>query len=310
MSIRKTFFDDVDKPLKYVLYSDTDSLYINVPSLEPKDPTDAVKFADQVGKELNSVIEDFTVNHLLKKMNVSPDHNMTFYKTELTAESILFLNVKKNYCYSATSKEGKVYDKPKIKYTGIPVVRNEYSGITKDFIRSLVEDIALSKEVNGKTDTTKALNNLATDTWNRLIEDSNKGDFSYIGSNGKWGTSEYKKEPAGLCGMRLYNTITQTDTFKQMSSGRFVPITIKNQKIFNDLVNPIKNTNPLYIKNTPFTSIKYLTVPYDYNKQELLDLMKRFTIKVDIDALWNKSVSKSAERIIEAIKQANGIPLK
>jgi DNA polymerase elongation subunit (family B) len=308
--IKKTFFDDVDNPLKYVLYSDTDSLYINVPSLKPKDPEEGVKFADQVGTELNDVIERFTVDHLLKKMNVAPEHNMTFYKTELTAESILFLDVKKNYAYAATSKEGRTYDTPKIKYTGIPVVRNEYSGVTKDFIRALVEDIALNKKINGKVDTTKALNDLANKSWNRIITDSKSGDFSYIGSNGKFGTGVYKKEPAGVVGMKLYNTLTQTETFKPMMAGKFVPINIKNQKIFNDLITPIKNRNELYIGPLPFANIRYMTVPYTYNKEELLELMKKFTIEVDIKALWAKSVSKSAERIIEAIKRSNGIPLK
>jgi hypothetical protein len=300
--IPKTFFHDTDKELSYILYSDTDSMYINIPKIKPTSSEDAVKHANAVSIELNDIIRSYLNNALLPKMNVSAENNQTFFKNELTASSIIFLEVKKNYAYKITSKEGIIFPKPKVKYTGIPIVRSDCAKMTQDLIRVLIEDIALSDLK--KEERLTSIDKIGRETFEKAKEDISNCEFHYIGVPSKWGGTNYVKEPSEIVGMRLYNTITETETFKKMTSGFSIPITIEDYKVFNSKVEKIKNSNDNYIGNIPLANLTYLVFPYTYDKEQIKLLLEEYKIKIEIKKVWDKIINKSVERILETIKNS------
>jgi hypothetical protein len=296
------FITKVENKLNYILYTDTDSLFINVPEIKPESIKEAVEIAQDLSEEINQVIQDYNINHLFPKMGISAEHNKTFYKTELVIESMILLDSKKNYAYNLVAKEGKIFDKPDTKYTGIPVVRTDYSKFTRDFIRQIVEKIALNK--NRTESGNSLLQKIAKEFYTRLEEDIEKYDFTYIGTPCKWNSS-YKdnKMPFQVIGMQLYNTIIGEAIFSPLSAGVHVPIIIENHNKFNDMTISIKNKDPRFIKNTPLSNLTKLVVPYGYDIEKLRSKMISHTIKVDKNETWSVLYSKVAERIVDLIKK-------
>lgn len=286
----------------YVIYGDTDSMYINIPEIKPKTTEEAITAANTISKEINDIITDFTNEIILKKLNVDKKYNHTDYKTELVASSILLMDIKKNYAYKIIAEKGKVFKNPKIEYKGIPVVRVDYSKFTQDLIRTLIDDIVLSPD-DENANTIDKLRKLLQEKQLLLKKCISELNIEYIGSPGKWSLSnEYKLEPYHLTAMRLYNSITETETFKEGTSGYSLPVVLEVQSKINMKINSIGKNSYYLDPNTPISKLTYLTLPYHVNKNKLLKLMSDFDISLDFEVLWDKLFSKSAQRICEIIK--------
>ncbi len=306
MILPKNFFEDTEKQLEHVLYSDTDSMYIHVPSIKPKTSEEAVQKANQVSTEINNIVSRFLETNLLPKMNINPSHNQTFFKNELTASAIIFLDVKKNYAYKITSKENIIYDKPKIKYTGIPIVRSDSSKFTRELIRYLIEEIALLDGLT-KEIINQKLQDYGHLMFNKLKEEVENYKFHDLGIPCKWGGTDYVEESSSIIGMRLYNTITQSETFKRLVSGYRIPINIDDLKTFNNKIEPLKNKHENYIGNTPTSNLTFLTFPYSYDPDNIKNVLKDFKITIDPLKVWVSVITKPVERITETIKKSVGL---
>ena len=66
-NIPKTFWKDMESPgfFNYIIYGDTDSLYINLPNVKYDTTEEAVKIADKVSKEINEMIAEYTNSEIL-----------------------------------------------------------------------------------------------------------------------------------------------------------------------------------------------------------------------------------------------------
>ncbi|RLA83400.1 MAG: hypothetical protein DRG78_04430 [Epsilonproteobacteria bacterium] len=302
ISINENFWSNVEKDLKYVLYTDTDSLFLNVPKLVPKSPEQALEFADMLGVEINAVIEDFTINGILAKLGIGADQNQTFYKTELVADSILFVDVKKNYAYTELAHKGKINSEPRIEYTGIPVVKSNFSKLSQNIIKELVENIGLSKNVTSAAQVKSAINDLGQEFVGRINELSDKGELTEVGVPCKWGSGSYKSEPAAVIAMRLYNTIFNVELFRPMGSALHVPIIVHNPKLLETYINPIKETSMFYLNKIPTTNLTYLAVPYDHDPEVIKAKLAELHIEIDKVKLWEIVYGKTAQRIVNTIK--------
>lgn len=296
MSIPANFWSEVEKPLQFVLYSDTDSLYINVPSIVPIDTEDAIKHADKLSTEINNVIQGFMNSVLLPKQGVTPDFNKTYFKTELTADAIMFLDTKKNYAYRQTSKKG-FETEPKVKYTGISVVKSDTAKFTADIIREIVENIAMKSDLKNPIGELQIVAKKFSDLMHTHAKEFK---FQFIGKPCKWGSGTYVRDTNTITAMKLYNTITETETFKPMTSGFSFPINLKNYAHFTKLAK--RDLNPFTIGKTPLMNLTYLAVPYNYEPQKIRTAMEQFGITIDTTQMWEILYNKVARRIVDTIK--------
>jgi hypothetical protein len=283
-----------------ILVHNTDSLYINIPNLKPKTPQEAVEVSDNISRKINDIITDYTNDVLLKKLNVDKKHNHTDYKTELVASAMLLMDVKKNYAYKVIAEKGEVFNTPKIEYKGIPVVRIDFSKFTQEFIRRLVEDIALNEDTS--INTFNALLKLTEERNSTLKQAISDLNVSYIGVPGKWKSTDYKSEPYHMTGMRLYNSISKTETFKEMSSCYSIPISLKNKVQIKNYLNKLEK-NKFYLNpDIDLDKLNYLSFPYSFDKLKVLKLMNDFNLTIEFKEVWDVAFSKTLQRLCDIIK--------
>lgn len=299
------FFQAVETAMKYVIYGDTDSLYINIPGLIPNTAEEALQHADEIGYEINQQINHFTENFLLPKMGIDPKYNETLFKTELVCDGMLLLPVKKNYAYSLLAIEGKIMDEQTIEYTGI-VKKSDIPPLTKQFIKDMVEKVIFNKELLGKNLVTE-INNLAikyNTELNNLIDNLNLLPFA---TPKKWG-SGYNKErtPWQVTAMQLYNTIMDEHVFSPMAAGMVVPIQITQPIEFETKIASFRQKHRRYIGDTPINNLTRIAVPYSYDTKRLSQALNYYGIAIDKNACWGLVLNKVSMHIIETVKKHNG----
>lgn len=303
MKLKHSFYEDVEKDMKYVLYSDTDSLYINLQNYKVDNLEDSIKKGYDISDLINGAIQEYVNGTLIKKMGIAAIHNQIDFKTEYLIGSLILLDVKKNYAYKLVAKEGNILPVPKIEYTGIPVVKTDSSKFTQNFIRSLVEDIALNDKLD-QNQLHQMANTIIIKKHSEMEDAIHQLDFALIGSPKKWGSRKYVKDPYQVVGMKLWNTLTSDNFFTPASSGLHIPIIIRSINNFNKLINDNKFINEYTIGNTQLSLLTSLVVPYKYDKSQIQDLFSTYNISIDNESLWEKRLyNVTARRILNVIKK-------
>jgi len=293
------FFQNVERAMKYVIYGDTDSLYINVPTLIPETPEEALRLSEEIGEEINQQITHYTENILLPKMGIESDYNETLFKTELVCDGMLLLPVKKNYAYSLLAIEGKITSG--IEYTGI-IKKSDIPPLTKDFIRSIIEDVIFNKEFRGQK-LLNPINELAMQynaKLKALIADLNVQPFA---TPKKWGSGHKKdRTPWQVTAMQLYNTIMDEHIFSPMAAGMTVPIAIANPVDFDNKISALRHKHRRYIGDTPLNNLTKLAIPYSYDPVKLKQVINYYGITIDENLCWGLVLNKVSKHIIETVR--------
>lgn len=300
--ISPTFWKDVEDPAKteYVIYGDTDSIHIHSPNEIYTSSKEATDKAELLANEINGVITNLLNNHLLVKMNVNRDYNKTFFKTESVISKMILLEAKKNYAYLEISKKGKIHESPKVKYVGIPVVRSDYSKFTQDFIKFLVEKIAFNSEIYGQN-ISDIIISVINDKKQELENKLKNFDYKYIATPGRWKVSNsYSSTPFTVIGMQLYNTVTNTETFRPGLNGLSFPIKVIDIEKFKESIKPLK-ASKYFLKNVPLSKINYITLPTNYEIDIVTKIFNNCSIKIDEDIVWDKSFGTVAKNIARVI---------
>lgn len=240
-----------------------------------------MKIADDAAEGINTAILKYLNEYLLPKSNIPIDNNTTFFKSEMLFDSIMFLDVKKNYAYRILAKKGKKFKEPKMKYTGIQIVKSDASKITQDLLKVMIEDIVLNANLTNKEKLTK-LTNVVNDFYNKFNSCCDNLDLAYISFPGKW-----SKKDLFINGMYLFNHIMNKEIFSMGSAALFIYCTFKNPKLFGQL--NISKTNGI-------------CVPYSYDIETLKQKLEQFQIEIDRTTQWDKLFSTTASRIVDLIK--------
>jgi len=293
------FFQNVERAMKYVVYGDTDSLYINVPDIIPENADIAMQHADELGEEINNQIIYYTEKILLPKMGIDPQFNETLFKTELVCDGMMLLPVKKNYAYSLLAIEGKAVEGKSIEYTGI-VKKSDIPILTKLFIRTIVEEVVFNKELRGKN-LLQEVNKVAVDFHQRLMTMIDGLDILNFGTPKKW-SGMTKTKPWQVIAMELYNTILDEHIFSPMSAGICIPVSITNPIDFETKVAAVRNKHKRYIGDLPISKISKLAVPYNFDPQRLKTAMDFYGLGIDKDLCWKLVLNTVAKHIIETVK--------
>jgi hypothetical protein len=286
MELPENFYRLVEKPgyLKNILYGDTDSIFLSVPMKDANNlPTEARwKLAEHSSNQINKLIIEFVTQTLLPRCNINPQHNRTFFKTEMLIDSAMFLDVKKNYAYTLSCKEGVVLNPPKTEYTGIQVVKSDAAKMTQELLRSMIENVMLNTEIK-RSDRQKELMMIVQKFHNQFIEDVKDYKFQDIGLPGKW-----SKKEIFINGMKIYNFLINEEVFNLGSSAKFLYCNFNDHNIIKRAVGEMKSPG--------------ICVPYEYNTEVIKDKMEQAQIFVDQKLQWEKLFTTTCHRVIDLAK--------
>jgi len=264
----------------FCVIHNTDSIFVAIPTKEDRhtmSSTDLWNKAIEASEGINDLIIDYTKNVLLPRCNIKPEHNETFFKTELLMESIMFLDTKKRYAYKLLIKEGNPLNPPRVSYTGIDVIKSNVAKITQDLLKDVIENIALNLEIlpdNKRNELVKTINKYHI-KFNQCVDDL---DTSYVGIPGKWARLKNM-----INGMKLYNHIMNEPVFEPSSSAKFIYI------------------HPVTIGE--FKNVNGICLPYEFNVDIVREKFKIFKINIDRKLHWSKVYNKTCERVVHVLKK-------
>ena len=135
------------KGVDYAFYGDTDSCYITLGPLvekffENKPKEQIVDLLDKICEEKLSPIIDAACHKLAKQTNAFQEK--IFFKREAIAERGVWI-AKKRYAMNVYDSEGVRFEEPKLKVTGLEVVRSSTPAPVRQYLRDALK-IALSGE--------------------------------------------------------------------------------------------------------------------------------------------------------------------
>jgi hypothetical protein len=286
----KDFYDTVEVPgnLKHIIYSDTDSLFILIPDKNAINLSteEKMKVADKAAEEINVAVTKYMNEYFLPKSNISIEQNSTFFKSELLMDSLMMLDVKKNYAFKVLAKKGRIFKNPKIEYVGIAVIKSNVAPLTQDFLKTLIDDIILNPEIIDK-DRLKKVTEVATFFYNKFNKHSEEFDFNYISVPGKW-----SKASQFINGMMLYNFIMGKEIFAQGSAGNFIYCTFKNIKLFEKSGIDISKLNGI-------------CMPAKYEVEDLKTKFSNYGIAIDNNIQWDTLYITTIQRVVELVKKGD-----
>jgi len=268
-NIEPDFWESAEKPAEFVIYQDTDSDYIIIPE-QPSTPEEIGELALSTGSDINKSME-LPNRFFLVKCNV--DHNNHYYvdfKTEMAANAIQFVGVKKLYAYNKIfelKKTGPVYyDGGKIVYTGLPLKKVDVSQLIKDFMYDLLL-LGLVPESKNKNEIKKQLYLITQKYSKKNDECISNLNIEYIGRPKK-----ATNQPYVINSVNLFNTIMTNNEINQGESVYLLPIIITKQ-----LKNKVVLTKNSLISHTD--TLSNIAIPFDdCDKQELKEKLDEFGI--------------------------------
>jgi len=288
MDLPKNFYKQVEEIgyLNHVLYSDTDSVYIVVPTnIKDLAASQKLELANKVGPDINNRIQQYLADTYFKRANITQQYNMTHFKTEVIMDSIMFIpNVKKQYAYKMIVKDGFILDKPKVDYKGIQVVRIDATKLGQNLLRNMIENIILNSDIK-KEDKKDHISRVVHEAHETLITKCKEFNFDDITISAKWG-----KDQSIINSMKIYNYISNTNTFLPASSGKFIYCNFGDIAKFKKIGLEEKH-------------IKAVSIPYSYNPETIEAFFKQYSIKIDIPAQWDRVYTTTCQRIVDLVKK-------
>ena len=141
---QEMFTDDMKLPLKHVITSDTDSVFITYKSLINKksDKEDIMKTIMQYNLDCQTFLNKTVISTVIKRHNVSIEKNRLELKNEFVIKRGLYVS-SKHYANYLISQEGNPIDKIDVK--GLDTRRSDYSSITKKYLNEVL-DLILKTE--------------------------------------------------------------------------------------------------------------------------------------------------------------------
>jgi len=138
------------KNIDYVIYNDTDSCYLSLEKLVNTHwvgmPTDEiVKKIDQFCEDILQKVINKSYENLAEYMNAYQQKMVM--KREAIADSAVFV-AKKMYVMSVHNSEGVQYKEPKLKVTGLHLVRSSTPAIVRSVLKRGVKEILYGTEAS------------------------------------------------------------------------------------------------------------------------------------------------------------------
>ena len=281
-------FYSEDIKTKFVIYCDTDSMFINLQKMVQgsKDPIKDIneKWAPLVSKVVNDIL---IKNNYLQFHGLESNNCVLDVKQEWIARTMYMLNTKKKYCLWLVEDENKTCDK--VKLVGLETQRSDVPEFTRVKLKELMEIIL--KTGNGKIDLQRVLN---------FVDNTEKAILKLIYERsvtlGKpvsfsKDADEYKNMPQHIRAMLTWNGIVHEDFHPGQKGYLYKILGIEVEKLKTE---QLKKYNQ-FIKNSELTKIDVIAIP-----QNLNSIPECFILDVPhlVDISWKSIVTRILEPIV------------
>ena len=269
----------------YVLYSDTDSLFIAAGRFLSDNGVDLSKYSDDVIikmiLELSSIIEEYVnescYREVQRKSYNSPvtDFRIKF-KQEMVAKTALFVK-KKKYGYWAVNEEGAPVDK--VKVTGLEIIRSDTPEAVRPRLKDVMEMIlkgASDEEIMKKVEQYK-----------RELRKAYPEEISVnIGASD---IDKYVKEDGEIIKGTPFH-------LKGISNYRVLLKQLKIEDKYEDIHSGAK-TKVVYLKKNPlnFEAMSFLRWPKEFDK----------VVQIDYEKMIEKYFISKIEILLEPMKKTS-----
>jgi DNA polymerase elongation subunit (family B) len=259
------------EPKEYVVYSDTDSIFLPalplIENADSKTDDELVQDTLKISAELQTVINKYYDKYADRFHNVS-EHYWNI-KQELVSRRAFWGSAKKRYAMWIINKNGLPFDEAEIK--GFDVVRSSFPQAFRDFMESIIGDI---------------LHDILPDELNKKIR-----DFKYQYKNNELSDILL---PSGVKEISKYQTATKS-----------IPIHVNSSLNYNKLLNlfNIEGQYPViddgdkimwgYLRQNPYNFNTLAIRGYD-DPPEILEFMEKYT---DREKIFEKSLISKLQSI-------------
>ena len=275
-------FADKIKNTKYVIYGDTDSVFVYLTDYLKKKKLPVEKCPDVLKEvsKLQDYVNKVAIPSLLKKHHINLDKSQMYLKNEFLMDRFYALDAKKKYASHIISQEGKTIDEVDVK--GLEIKRSEVPPRSQKMLRDML-DVILD-EKNSKIEIKKKLDNIVNESREDMKRLAMAGDSS-IAKTVSYSKhlEEYKGNAIKqhIQGMMAWNALVGYDEFQFKSKGKlFNVMGIELDKAPKDIVeNYYKNYMRLY----PNIPIEAIVVPEGQNLPNYFKINLNKTIKYSCD---------------------------
>ena len=258
--------------IEYVVYADTDSIYVTFDSLVEKfKPKTVVNFLDAIAREK---IEPFINKSYQELADYTNAYGQKMYmKREVIADKGIW-TAKKRYILNCWDIEGVRYEEPKLKIMGVEAVKSSTPEPCRDKIKEALKIIMSGDE--------KEINNFIQDFRN-IFMNLPPEDIAY---------------PRSVNGLNKWS-----DPNSLFAKG--APIHCKGAILYNHLVkkNKLSGRYP-YIQNGEKIKFLHLKLPNIFQSSSIsfiTELPKELTFNIDYDMQFEKSFVEPLNFILEKI---------
>ena len=258
--------------IEYVVYADTDSIYVTFDSLVEKfKPKTVVNFLDAIAREK---IEPFINKSYQELADYTNAYGQKMYmKREVIADKGIW-TAKKRYILNCWDIEGVRYEEPKLKIMGVEAVKSSTPEPCRDKIKEALKIIMSGDE--------KEINNFIQDFRN-IFMNLPPEDIAY---------------PRSVNGLNKWS-----DPNSLFAKG--APIHCKGAILYNHLVkkNKLSGRYP-YIQNGEKIKFLHLKLPNVFQSSSIsfiTELPKELTFNIDYDMQFEKSFVEPLNFILEKI---------
>lgn len=281
---KKLDVEMMDIELNDTLYTDTDSIYKLIIEDENESTPEKVKEkGDKIFDTINNIVYPKIIG---KIFNFSPSKNHLILEYENIATKAYWPSKKKKrYTYIDIDNH--------VSIKGLETQRSDYPEFTRENLKHLIDIILYTN--NPKEMITK-LETHVKSTMDTMLNMVKNYDTKII-KTVTYGTQEYKKDPAHIIGMKLWNIINDREDFRPGTRGYQYLITLNMHALDQNKKEKIyKMKSDLGYKK----DISNIVIPEDYTQEEIKDFFEKYKseslltddsiIKVDVertmDFIW------------------------
>jgi len=255
------FMRTVLEPLEYVIYGDTDSIFVDLTSYLKAKKLEPIlsKEVESEVKKIQTYLNENIMTDICKRHRVPLDKSMLELKNEYLFSKYYTLSAKKKYATKVIAQEGRPLNFIDVK--GLELKRSDFSKITSELLQNVL-DMILSDEFNINT-----VDSYISDITKKVSELASKGDIS-VAKMVSWSKplSEYKTLTQNIKAMLMWNELVHED-FRNGSRGYLFPI---NGIDISKAPEAIKNNYvQKFLKKYKSSDLDAIVVPEDqYNLPE------------------------------------------
>ena len=212
------FMRTVESPMKYVVYGDTDSMFVdftehlkrkNLPLKNCKETDEEIKrIQDYLNKDL---LKGFAINH-----NIPLDKSMLMLKNEYLFSKYYTLQAKKKYAFKVIAQEGRELSFTEIK--GLEIKRSDIPEYSRKMLTTIL-DMIFSDNFNLRT-----IEDFVEQEKLKVFDMAKKGDLSVAKTvTYQKEEEDYKNFPQHIRGMEMWNSLVKDD-FRHGSKGKLYEV--------------------------------------------------------------------------------------